>query len=441
MEGRLLLSTSARHTELRQIYHQPLGFAAARPDTPVLPYGSISSKATFIDTTVRITNGEHVVVGGGTYIAPYATLNAASGFIKIGTHSTIQDNATIISNPNHAVRTTNVQIGDNVVIGFGAVVKGPSKIGAFNTRSSPSAGSPTEIGANAVIDGGAVIRPGAIVGALAHVSGVVVPSTSRVLPGASVTTNADLSNPAKVVPVGTVVDTPTSEITATLANTALLASGYTTLYQGNSATGVSPGPIGTPVTGVNNGNLSAVEGASASPANTNNQLPRFLSSFGELVPLTTGTTLFNFTARVIGNAVFNARPMDVQNHLGRSNSIRADLLPNSTISFGSAPQTGTGVTIAEATPAGALPIGQNLLVGDHAVILGGSTIPAGSTTPASFGNNVTIGSGAVVNDSKIGNGATIGNRAYIFQSTIPDNATIPDGEILIRNVPRGFVQS
>jgi carbonic anhydrase/acetyltransferase-like protein (isoleucine patch superfamily) len=441
MEGRLLLSTSARHTELRQIYHQPLGFAAARPDTPVLPYGSISSKATFIDTTVRITNGEHVVVGGGTYIAPYATLNAASGFIKIGSHSTIQDNATVISNPNHAVRTTNVQIGDNVVIGFGAVVKGPSKIGAFNTRSAPTASRPTEIGANAVIDG-AVIQPGAIVGALAHVSGVVVPSTSRVLPGAIVTTTADLSNRAKVVPVGTVVDTNASSITATLTNTALLAAGYTNLYQGNAATGASPGPIGTPVTGVNNGNLSAVEGASASPANTNNQLPRFLSSFGELVPLTTGTSLFNFTARVIGNAVFNARPMDVQNHLGRSNSIRADLLPSSTaaltsaaISFGSAPQTGTGVTIAQATPAGALPIGQNLLVGDHAVILGGSTIPA------SIGNNVTVGSGAVVNDSRIGNGASIGARAYIFQSTIPDNATIPDGEILIRNVPMGFVQS
>src|SRR5512135_1249398 len=80
VEGRLLLSTIAgggQSLTLRQIYHQPLGFAAARPNTPVLPFAAVSSKATFIDPSVRITNGEHVIVGGKTYIAPFATLNAA----------------------------------------------------------------------------------------------------------------------------------------------------------------------------------------------------------------------------------------------------------------------------------------------------------------------------------------------------------------------------
>jgi carbonic anhydrase/acetyltransferase-like protein (isoleucine patch superfamily) len=437
---------------LRQLYHQPLGYAAARPDVPVLPFGAVSSKATFIDPSVRITLGEHVIVGGRTYIAPFATLNAASGFIKIGSSSTIEDNATIISNPNNARPTTrSVLIGDNVVIGFGAVVRGPSTIGAYNSAQAPAAATPTEIGPNALIDG-AIIAPGAIVGALARVGpGVSVPSGIFVLPGANVTANTDLSNPAKVRRV-TAADT--SEITARLSNSAALAAANTTLYQGNSATGASPGPIGTPVAGVFNGNLAAVEGASseagsptvsfepppppitgavAFPFPANAQAPKFLSHDGRLLQ----ANLFNFPARVVGQAVFQARAHQVAHHLGRSNSIRAD--QGQPISFVSTPTTEPRVTINSplaptTTAGGALPIGRNLQVGSGAVVLGGKTIPS------SIGNDVTIGPGAVIDDSRLGNGVTIGARAFISQATIPDGANVPAGAIIIGNQPIRFIQ-
>jgi carbonic anhydrase/acetyltransferase-like protein (isoleucine patch superfamily) len=476
VEGRLLLSARAGGpTPLQRIYHQPLGHAAARPNTPVLPFAARTAVATFIDPSVRITNGEHVIVGGKTYIAPFATLNATTGFIKIGSNSVIEDNATVISNPNHARPTTSVLIGDNTVIGFGAVVRGPSTIGAYGDARRNTASRPTGIGANALIDG-AIIQQGAIVGALARVGpGVTVPTGFFVLQGANVTTNAEASNPAlgKVRPV---TPADTSEITSALGTGAQLAAGYTTLYQGNSATGNVPAPaapatiLGPSVqpTGVFNGNLAAVEGASSEPGSTapgsvsfeppppaptgavaspfpaGAQAPKFLSSDGRLLQ----ANLFNFPARVIGQAVFQARAHQVAHQLGRSNSIRAD--QGQPITFASAPTTGPGVTITSpllgvtattppppTPPIGSLPIGENLRVGGGAVILGGSTTPAPSSV---IGNNVTIGSGAVINNSKLGDGSTIGDRAFISQSTIPNGVTIPPGAIFINNRLIGFVQ-
>ena len=54
--------------------------------------------------------------------------------IKIGSSSTIQDNATLIANPNHQSGLTGIFVGDNVVIGDGAVIEGPAAIGAEGRR-------------------------------------------------------------------------------------------------------------------------------------------------------------------------------------------------------------------------------------------------------------------------------------------------------------------
>lgn len=83
MEGRLLLSSIPSYPK-RQLLTNPPGTQAIRPDTPVLPYGIADKKATFIDPTVHIINGKHVVMGTQDYVGPYANLNATSGFIKIG---------------------------------------------------------------------------------------------------------------------------------------------------------------------------------------------------------------------------------------------------------------------------------------------------------------------------------------------------------------------
>src|SRR5262249_45327857 len=141
---------------------------------------------------------QSVVIGYQNFIGPYARLDGRGGAIKIGNSSNVLDNATIVANRGRHLRAPVVLIGNQVVIGFGANVIGPSTIGAFASTAKP-----TSIGAGAQIDG-ATIEPGAIVSPLARVGpGVTVPSGLRVLPGVNVTNNAEASNPAlgKVVRV------------------------------------------------------------------------------------------------------------------------------------------------------------------------------------------------------------------------------------------------
>jgi carbonic anhydrase/acetyltransferase-like protein (isoleucine patch superfamily) len=424
VEGRLLLTTLGSADTL-QIFRDPRGFQADRPNTPVLPFAAKSTKATFIDPSVLITNGRHVVMGGHSYVAPFVHLDATSGFIKIGTASVIEDNSTIISDPNHTVPTTNVEIGDQVVIGYGAQVLGPSTIGAYGKASKL-----TSIGPNAVIDG-ATIEPGAIVGALATVGpGVTVPTGMAVLPGAKVTTNAEASNPALGL-VTPVTSSQRSTIATTITDGGLLAGGYTTLYQGNSATGAS---AGTNVSGIYQGSLATIEGASSEPgsANTGSFEPTTAYSPQFVGPENTlyQASLFNFPARVIGQVIFGQTPSQVVNAIGRRNSIRAD--EGQPIRIGSIASTGTAVTI-NSPLGGTLTIGHNFVAGSNAVIL------SGTGTNAVIGDNVAIGAGAVVVQSSIGTGATIGAGAYVAQSKIAAGKTVAPGSIIINNVFKGFV--
>ena len=434
VEGRLLLST-VPHVSLRHPDLHPLGFPAVRPNVPVLPY-SANKAATFIDPSVGIVHGVHVIVGSHTLIAPYARLSAVTGLVKIGSGSAILDNATIISNPTHARRpTTSVLIGDFVAIGYGATVLGPSTIGVFGSSSQP-----TSVGANALIDG-ATIEPGAIVGSLARVGpGVTVPSGMYVKPGSNVTTNAEASNPAlgKVTPV---TASQISSLTQQLLNDQALALGYTTLYQGDSSTGASLG-VPANVKGVNNGYLPAVEGASSEPGSSNgvpfeskNPIsPTFLAPQGQQQP----GDLFNFPARVIGQVNFNQRADTVAGSLGRGDSIRAD--QGQPITFGSSLKLGNNVTIispldsASASKKGKVTLYDNFQAGDNAVIEGGPKVNI------AIGPNASIGAGAVILRSSLGLGSTIGARAYVADSTLPAHTVVPAGAIIIDNVQVGTVQ-
>jgi carbonic anhydrase/acetyltransferase-like protein (isoleucine patch superfamily) len=419
--------------------HNPPGFQAVRPNTPVLPFGSPLATATFLDPTALINNGKHVVLGQKSYVGPYAWLDATTGFIKIGGGSAVLDNAHITANPSHATRwPTSVFIGDSVSVGYGATVLGQSLIGDFGTAAKP-----TGIGPNAVIDN-ATIEPGAVVGALARVGpGVTVPTGMYVLPGANVTTNDEASNPAlgkvEALPASVLADLKTE-----LTRNAQLAAGYTNLYQGNTATGSNVGvdPLVTP--GINHGNLAAVLGTSQEPgpsttaANTgitfepSSTGPKFP---GPGKPQVVGL-LSNFPARITGDAQFTARAHTVAHQLGRRNSFRAD--QGQPIKFAGAPSTGRGVTInaplggsvttgGVTSVTGKLTIGQNLVAQQGAVLLGG---PAASYT---IGDNVTIGSSAVVDRSNIGTGATIGARSVVLESTVAAGQTIDPGTILINN--------
>jgi carbonic anhydrase/acetyltransferase-like protein (isoleucine patch superfamily) len=431
MEGRLLLSRSTvPPVNFNHPYLHPLGVPLVRPNTPVAPYGTPSNRnPSFIDPTVHIVNGSHVIISNRGFIGPFVTLDARTGFIKIGNGSSVLDNAVIQSNPNGVKNpTTSVIIGDSVSIGFGATVLGPSQISTFGTSLV------TQIGPNAVIDG-ATIMPGAIVGALAHVGpGVTVPTGFEVRPGANVTTNAEASNPA----LGKVIPTTTDDYAAAtqaVLNNQLLATGYTTLYQGNTATGASPG-VPTTVTGVNNGNLAQVEGSGPEPGSAAGPtfepatafIPTFLAPRGQQQP----GQLFGFRARVTGQVVFHQQAGQVAHHLGFHNAIRAD--QGQPIFIGSIAQTGFGVTInspltlsSTTGPNGLAPltIGQNFQAGDRSVILGAQGVNM------TIGDNVTIDPGAVVVGTTIGPNSTIGPDAYVANSTIQANQNIPAGAIII----------
>ena len=102
-----------------------------------MPFRTPSKKATFIDPTVRIEYGNSVIIGYQSFIGPYVKLDGRGGAIKIANGSDVLDNASIVANPDHHHGQPVVLIGDQVVIGFGAKILGPSTIGAFDQRPNP----------------------------------------------------------------------------------------------------------------------------------------------------------------------------------------------------------------------------------------------------------------------------------------------------------------
>ena len=423
LDARVLLSGIPAHSPLQV---KPLAYSAVSPNRPVMPFATPSKKATYIDPTVSVQNGTSVVLGFQNFIGPYASLNGGGGAIKIGNTSSILDNATIIANPGLRNQSPQVLIGDQVVIGFNARVEGPSVIGDFGTASSP-----TSIGAGALIDG-AVIEPGAIVSPRARVGpGVTVPTGFRVLPGANVTTDAEASKPAlgKVVPV---VASDIATIKSTISENESLAAGYVTLYQGNSATGVSPGASPN-ITGINNGNLAAILGANLQPGPTSASFepsktgPEFVSPRLGLV----GVQLGNFPARLTGRVVIDMQALDAAHRLGRANAIRAD--QGQPITIGSIAKTGRHVSI-NSPLGGTLAIGEQFSTGSNVVVLSGAKVNA------VIGDNVRIDSGAVVVQTSIGSNSTVGQGAYLANSTFPAHTVIPADAIYVNNKFLGYVQ-
>jgi carbonic anhydrase/acetyltransferase-like protein (isoleucine patch superfamily) len=444
---RQLLSTGSwprylPHGELKALLHNPAGAPAVRPNTPVLPFGATpATSATFIDPTARIINGYAVIVSAPSFVGPYSTLDAHGGAIKIGSNSVILDNASIVANPAHAhtAPAPVVLIGNAVTIGYGAQVLGPSTIGAFGTAARL-----TGIGAGAVIKQ-ATIEPGAYVGALAQVGpGVTIPSGKLVLPGKIVDTPEAALDPTEVVTIaGNALATQIVNELNTLRTTNLtLAAGYVTLYQGQSATGTSPGVPPT-VTTVFNGNLAAVEGASQQPGSQTATTPFLPPGPGPLFPSPhqgqVQGLLYGFRARVTGRTNFLTRASHVAHSLGRGNSIRADQgqppIAVQTINIGSIAQTGFGVTISAPLSGTGEPfaIGQNFRADTGAVILGGP----GKV----IGDNVSIGAGAVVDGTSLGSGSTVGAGAYLLNSAFPAGTNIPAGAIFVNSVQIGSVGS
>ena len=405
---------------------KPLAYSAVHPNLPVMPFATPSKKATYIDPTVSVENGISVVIGYQNFIGPYANLNGGGGAIKIGNTSSILDNSTIVANPGFRHQKPQVLIGDQVVIGFGARVEGPSVIGAFGSASLP-----TSIGANALVDG-AVIEPGAIVSPRARVGpGVTVPAGFKVNPGANVTNNKEASDPALGMVVK-VTSTDISTIKSTISENESLAAGYVTLYQGNSASGASPGASPS-ITGINNGILSAILGANLEPGPTSASFepakvgPEFVTPRQGLV----GVQLANFRSRLTGRVIINMKALSAARHLGGANAIRAD--QGQPITIGSIAKTGRHVSI-NSPLGGTLTIGEDFRTGSNVVVLSGAKVNA------IIGDNVTIDSRAVVVQTSIGSDSTVGPGAYLSGSTFPAHTVIAPNAIYVNNKFLGYVQ-
>src|SRR5271154_4599291 len=96
LDDRRLLSAGSM---LSSLLLNPVGYQAVRPNTPVMPFSSPSKKATFVDPTVRIENGNSVILGYQSFIGPYVKLVGRGGVIKIANGSDVLDNASIVANP------------------------------------------------------------------------------------------------------------------------------------------------------------------------------------------------------------------------------------------------------------------------------------------------------------------------------------------------------
>ena len=353
--------------------------------------------------------------------------NGGGGAIKIGNTSSVLDNATIVANPGLRHQKPEVLIGDQVVIGFGARVVGPSVIGAYGSASQP-----TSIGAGALIDG-AVIEPGAIVSPRARVGpGVTVPPVSGSFPGPT-------SRPTKKRQTRSwewwfrsqrATSRRSSRPSRRMSRWRTAMSRCTRAARPP----VSARAPARPSAGINNGNLAAILGANLQPGPTSASFepaktgPEFVTPMQGLV----GVQLPNFHVEADG-------PGHHQ-HAGRAgrSTTLGGRMPSAPIKAsrsrsGRSPRPAS--TSRSTRPwAERSPSGTASAPGSNVVIL------CGAKVNAMFGDNVTINSGAVVVQTSIGSNSTVGKGAYLANSTFPAHTVIPPNAIYVNNKFLGYVQ-
>ncbi|MGH9223693.1 MAG: acetyltransferase, partial [Acidimicrobiales bacterium] len=142
-----------------------------------------------MDPTAVVVGTSRVHLGDLVYVGPFASLVAGRGEIVVGAETNIQDSVSIDA------RTDGVDLGEQVILAHGAAVRGPASIGHGGACPGGASHCPSFVGFNALVDGGTVERD-AMVGHLARVGpGVRIPSGRRVLPGANISSQAQV--PAK----------------------------------------------------------------------------------------------------------------------------------------------------------------------------------------------------------------------------------------------------
>lgn len=110
-------------------------------------------KSTFVHPQAVLIG--NVELGEGCYIGAGAVLRGDYGRIVIGNGSNVQDNCTI-----HADLGDIAIIGDNVLIGHGAIIHGPCLVGEYSVVGMGSiVSSGCEMGSESLLAAGSVLPP------------------------------------------------------------------------------------------------------------------------------------------------------------------------------------------------------------------------------------------------------------------------------------------
>ena len=349
----------------------------------------------FVDPSATL-NGR-VEMGESVYVAPFARVEAGQSLVRIGSQSDLQDNVTVLADKDREV-----QLGERVILAHGCTVLGPAQLGAAGLL-------PCFVGFNAEV-AGAVVEPGAMVGIRARLGpGVILRRGKRILPGRSVTTQAQADDPA----LGKVVEVTEQDrqfMQGVLTVNLDLASGYARMQSQDpeAVRGIGPDP--------------------STPLHPE-QIQPSMNQQPAAEP--------NFRNRVIGH-IFITDPLDLFFALtGQRDSIRAD--------EGGPFRIGAGTGMADEVTVHALEhsqisVGRNCQFGFHSVIHGGEDLNQVPHDTSTLGNNVVVGPRAVVFRSALGDNCTIGQDALVDGCNLPAGSNVPPRTLLIGNQVVGSLE-
>jgi carbonic anhydrase/acetyltransferase-like protein (isoleucine patch superfamily) len=378
---------------------------AARSPTPanrpVTSAVDSAGDAVFIDPTARLVRPSAIHLGSPSAALPFAVLDASGGPIRTGSRSLVSDHVHIVAGGPRGV-----VLGDNTIIGHGATILGPARVGA-------AGGAPTLIGLNAIVDR-ATIEPGTVVMPLARVGpGVVLHSGYKVLPGKFVRTQAQADDPS----LGKVAPLTDAERARLLKVADVVVPSVSEAYAGLAEQ--SP---------------ELVRGIGPVPP---------IPAFGLVpsVPTLAGqpTVAPGFPARIAGDVRLAQGLTELARSLGRGLAARAD--EGGPYEIGRLARVGDGVTI-HASLNDRLQIGDGLRVGDRALIHPGGPFDAAERPSfMRIGDDVSIGRFAVLfNATTVGDGSVIGAFSLVDNSDLPPGTVVPRGAVIIRNQLAGTVE-
>lgn len=360
------------------------------PPVTVARPGRLSAGPSFVDPTVTRYGHDHIHLGPGVYVAPFARLLAAGPGrdIHVGSHSDVQDNVDV-----DALRGA-VWIGDRVALAHGCTVKNGAVIGG--TGPTPE---PAFVGFNAEVDG-ATVEPDAMVLHLARVGpGVRVPAGRKVMPGRNVVSQSQVMDKSAAV---TEADRLFME--GVIEVNVALAHGYAALAA------ESP---------------SNVRGVNYDPGD-NPFNP------GRDLPTVSGQPVRDPNAR--GRVIGDVRLADGLS-LRRVvlSSLRAD--EGEPFVVGTISSLGTHSTFHSLEHAG-LDLGDRGTYGPRSLVHGGPAFDGVTRT----GPGLRLGAGSVLFQSHTGTGVTIGARSLVQATTLADGAAVPARTVMIGGHVVGAVE-